>query len=119
MTLDSTPSKPSLWSMEDGSERRITRMKSKLKHWLIVAVIAIVVVILMSSCAKVESAEDSKKTASMFVEVENSFNWSVVYHRDTGVMYVVSCGGYNAGDFTMLVNADGTPMIYKGGDPDA
>jgi hypothetical protein len=37
-----------------------------------------------------------------------------VYQKDTKVMYVISSGTYNHGTFTLLVNADGSPMIYKG-----
>lgn len=59
--------------------------------------------------------EEPKQT-SMFIAIEkNSSNgfW-VVYHRDTKVMYVVSAGGYNTGNFTVLVNPDGSPMIWEG-----
>ena len=35
--------------------------------------------------------------------------------KETGVMYAVSCGVYNNGTFTLLVDADGNPLIYKGG----
>ena len=36
-----------------------------------------------------------------------------MYHKETKVMYAVSSGGFNSGNFTVLVNPDGTPMIYK------
>lgn len=57
------------------------------------------------------TAEEPVK--SMFVEVEHSGMWKVVYQRDTKVMYAVSGGGYSYGTFTLLVNPDGTPMIYE------
>lgn len=47
---------------------------------------------------------------SMFVKVEDGPSWNVYYHSETKVMYVVS----NRGNFTVLVNADGTPMLYEG-----
>jgi hypothetical protein len=50
---------------------------------------------------------------SMFILVESSSLWYVVYHRETKVMYAVSNGYYNMGNFTVLVNADGTPMLYE------
>ena len=52
--------------------------------------------------------------ASMFVEVEDAYGWIVVYHRETKVMYAVSDSAYNYGCFTLLVNADGTPMVWEG-----
>ena len=52
---------------------------------------------------------------SMFITVEYvSENWRVVYHRDTKVMYVISCGSYNRGTFTVMLNPDGTPMTWEG-----
>ena len=63
----------------------------------------------------ISNVEEPKQT-SMFIAIErNSLNgfW-VVYHRDTKVMYAISCGGYNVGNFTLLVNPDGTPMIWDG-----
>lgn len=61
-----------------------------------------------------QSQEDNPQ--SMFVEVERAYSWMVVYHRDTGVMYVVSNGSYNYGSFTLLVDAEGAPLIYRGTD---
>ncbi len=37
----------------------------------------------------------------------------VVYHVKTRVMYAVSEGFCNHGTFTLLVNPDGKPMLYK------
>lgn len=51
---------------------------------------------------------------SMFVILEETMSWCVVYDRETKVMYAVSYGTYNGGTFTMLVNADGTPKLWGG-----
>lgn len=82
--------------------------------------IALIMALVMSLClmagcgtASVESEAKEDANTSMFVEVEESFNWWVVYHRDTKVMYAVSRGGYNCGTFTLLVDADGTPMLWE------
>lgn len=50
----------------------------------------------------------------MFIELESTYNWLIVYHRETKVMYAVSYGHSNIGTFTVLLNADGTPMTYEG-----
>lgn len=50
---------------------------------------------------------------SSFLIVEYGVNYDIVYHKETKVMYIVSDGEYNRGNFTVMVNADGTPMIYK------
>lgn len=52
--------------------------------------------------------------ASMFVLIENTGAWKVVYHNKTKVMYAVSSGSYNQGTFTLLVDRDGNPLLYKG-----
>ena len=59
---------------------------------------------------------EEPKPKSMFVAIETNslYGFWVVYHRDTKVMYVVSDGVYNAGNFTLLVNPDGTPMLWEG-----
>ena len=77
-------------------------------------VIAMIIMLLLSvGCAKVENAE--AKETSRFVQVEIATSWRIVADKETGVMYAVSCGVYNNGTFTLLVDADGNPLIYKGG----
>ena len=50
---------------------------------------------------------------SSFLIVERGVYYYIVYHKETKVMYTVSDGQYNRGNFTVMVNADGTPMVYK------
>lgn len=69
---------------------------------------------LATGCAEVESAQSEPVEVSRFMEVENSWNWRVVVDRETGVMYAVSNGSYNIGTFTLLVDADGKPLIWEG-----
>lgn len=57
---------------------------------------------------------NSEKQNSVFVIIEDTYYWDVVYHRETKVMNVVSFGSHNNTNFTLLVNADGTPMLYEG-----
>jgi len=85
----------------------------------IIAICALILCISLCSCGvKVLRNEDIAESApsniSMFIEIESTSSWKVVYHKDTKVMYVVSWGGYNCGNFTLLVNADGSPMVYGG-----
>lgn len=82
-------------------------MKRKLAYILILSMI------LLSGCTRVESVNDNNKDTSMFVEIEQAGTWEIVYHKETKVMYVVSCGAYNGGTFTLLVDADGKPMLWE------
>jgi len=58
--------------------------------------------------------ENDNEQKSMFSVVEEDYSWLIVRHKETNVMYAVSDGSYNRGVFTLLVNADGTPMVWKG-----
>ena len=71
--------------------------------------------ILFASCdlSTVEK-EPRLDEVSMFVLIEETGVWKVVYHNETKVMYAVSAGGYNMGTFTLLVDRDGKPLLYKG-----
>lgn len=75
----------------------------------------IIVSLLLVGFAKVEKAKPEPINQSRFMEVEHTGAWRIVTDRETGVMYAVSLGAYNIGTFTLLVDADGNPLIYKGG----
>lgn len=51
---------------------------------------------------------------SFFVTVYTDSCYYIVYCKDTRVMYSISDGIYNRGTLTLLVNPDGSPMIYHG-----
>jgi hypothetical protein len=81
------------------------------------SVIFVVLALCLSLCAcggPSVQVEPNISVASMFVEVESNLTWRVVYHRETKVMYVISEGVENHGNFTVLLNADGTPQTWKG-----
>lgn len=85
-------------------------MKRKI---IAMAMLACLLLAGCSNFAKVEDKTESDIEISMFVIVEHTGNWRVVYHRETKVMYAVSDSGYNYGNFTLLVNADGSPMLWE------
>lgn len=58
-----------------------------------------------------EKAEASSN--SRFMRIESNFEWIIYADRETGVMYAVSNGMYNHGTFTLLVDANGDPLIYE------
>ena len=63
--------------------------------------------LLLTGCSKT-----SESDGNTFVTIEDNWGYKIVYHRDTKVMYTISWDTNNRGDFTLLVNADGTPMVY-------
>lgn len=86
-------------------------MKKKL-----LLLLAIIAGIILTVC-NVQYVQDERKSEieeSMFVIVERTMTWNVVYNKTTKVMYAVSNGSYNGGTFTMLCDKDGKPQLWKG-----
>ena len=85
---------------------------------IICALLCIIFTFFLIGCGTIMERVDEKpqRPVSMFVVIEGDGmdSYRVVYHRDTKVMYAVSCGTYNTGNFTVLVNPDGSPMIWNG-----
>ena len=74
--------------------------------------VMILFMLLLTGCDDSQERTNSQKS-NMFVYIQESSDYDIVYHRDTKVMYAISDGSYNHGTFTLLVNPDGTPMLYK------
>lgn len=85
---------------------------------IICALIALVVLVaVLASCSEGAVVEVEGKDAhntSMFIEVERTDYWIVVYHKDTKVMYVISYGMRNSGNFTVMVDRYGFPLVWEG-----
>lgn len=80
---------------------------------LVLAFLLAVAVLTTSGCSD-GMDEEPTDTSKMFTRVETCDTFDVVYDKDTKVMYVISTGYYNGGNFKMLVNADGTPKLWEG-----
>lgn len=86
-----------------------------MKHILII--ITALTILLATGCAKVENEPEQEPVdVSRFERVEYTAVWEIVADRETGVMYAVSRGTYNQGTFTLLVDADGKPLIWDKGE---
>lgn len=83
----------------------------------ILLIITVLTILLATGCAKVENkTEQEPVDVSRFERVEYTAVWEIVVDRETGVMYAVSHGDYNHGTFTVLVDADGKPLIWNKGE---
>lgn len=79
--------------------------------------IIVSIVLMFAGCASTRAeATEVEETGdgNTFVLVDADYYCWVVYHKDTKVMYAVSRSPNNIGIYTLLVNADGTPMIWEG-----
>jgi len=74
----------------------------------------LIVLLMLTACGNpIQNEQESSQAASKFVVLEDAYKWTIVYDKDTNVMYAISNGLYNVGTFTMLVNADGTPKLWE------
>ena len=93
--------------------KTIKRIVAGLAAFLII----LSIVVMFTGCAstRAEATEvDVSNDGDTFVCVDSDYCCWIVYHKDTKVMYAISNGQYNRGTVTLLVNADGTPMIWEG-----
>ena len=89
------------------------RILAGLAAFLIIA--SIVLTFAGCTSIKAEAKEvDDTDDGNTFICVDADYYCWVVYHKDTKVMYAVSRAPNNIGTYTLLVNADGTPMIWEG-----
>lgn len=68
---------------------------------------------LLVGCTEYPGPKEEISRESSFVIVEDGASYYIVYHKDTKVMYTLSTGGYNCGSFCLLMNPDGTPMVWE------
>ena len=85
---------------------------------LLICIVAVLLSCLLCSCKGMATVEkqnaEAEEQKSMFICVEKTEIWKIVYHKETKVMYAVSCGVQNYGTFTLLVDADGKPLLWEG-----
>jgi hypothetical protein len=88
-----------------------------MKHIISLVLVLALVTIVMTGCSGAtvlrEEQLSTENEISQFVIVEENWLWKIVYDTETLCMYAVSYGGHSYGNFTLLVNADGTPRLWK------
>jgi hypothetical protein len=87
-----------------------------MKKIVLMLLVLIIPVFIFTGCTTMESVAPSNETKSisMFVLIEEGDGYKIVYHRDTKVMYTYSTSMYNLGNFTVMVDSEGNPLLYKG-----
>lgn len=105
-----------IFNAEDFSDDDFYRVV-KLIFVIPLVVIAIILCVLLIYFATNVPNSASKlhddNISSRFTKIESSnlhYSFDVVYDNETKVMYTVS----TKGEFTVLINADGTPLLYEG-----
>lgn len=85
-------------------------MDKKIKKIIFSCCIVLGVIFLGGCFNTLDSAE-----TSMFqiIEDNNQLGCKIIYNKKTKVMYSISNGYDNTGTMTILLNPDGTPMLYE------
>lgn len=92
---------------EKNLKSKIKNNIKKIVEFLLIFIISVAILLFLITivCDVYNEIEDN----SSFVCVETTPSWKIVYHKETKVMYVVS----DKSKFTLLVDANGKPMIWK------
>lgn len=81
-------------------------------------VMIMLLTVILSGCGQRTVQKEAKKEQdsynTYFVRISDEYCGDIVYDSRTGVQYWRSNGTYNAGTLTVLLDADGKPLIYKG-----
>lgn len=82
-----------------------------MKKSIIVLFITLMILSL-SACATKTTNKVVKDESSRMIKIEEADTYHIVYDKETHVMYAVSNGGRTYGVFTLLVDANGKPLLY-------
>lgn len=91
---------------------KLNNIKSKFIATVVTIALVIMVLFFVGCCDNTNNSV--KANDDVFVTVSENYDYAVVYDRETKIMYTVSKGSYNMGNFTVLLDVDGTPKLYKG-----
>lgn len=89
---------------------------------MIMALIAVCSVLSACTASGEESSKDQVNEETLYGslvlietnEIKNStLDYSIVYDKETGVMYLFMDMGVGRGGLTVMYNADGTPKLYS------
>ena len=85
------------------------------KTFVIAMVTVFAIGIIIGICMAVKYVKTNKQESSfVLVEQNISQDLKIYYHKDTKVMYVKTCGFSPC--ITVMVDADGKPLLYDGDD---
>lgn len=71
---------------------------------------------ILTGCDERTVEKESSKPSTYFIKISSEFGGDVIYDSRTKVQYWRSNSAYNSGSLTLLVDADGKPLLYKESD---
>lgn len=88
-------------------------MKNRFKLMVVVLIVCIFLTGCVADMKREYNIKNQETNVSMFIVLETGTNYKIVYHQKTKVMYAISTGAYNSGTFTVMLDTDGKPLLYK------
>ena len=80
---------------------------------IIISLLIVLGVIFFGWLLKDITIQDINATDNRFILVHNEDDFKIYYDKKTKVMYLVK-SVYKGGGITLLVDADGKPLLYEG-----
>ena len=86
-----------------------------MKKRILLIILAIAMLVFLCGCSGMDKAENKTNTnlGTRFRIIEEYTFAYVVVDTHTNVEYWLSAGGYNSGNLTLLVDANGDPSIFE------
>lgn len=83
----------------------------RVKRLIIPMIMAVLITVSFTACIHVANVESKvmEDQQSMMITLEQTLLWQIVYHKETKVMYMLRTDG----GVTVMVDADGNPLLYE------
>lgn len=86
----------------------------KILHKLMISILIVIGIMVLGFVFKNISTTTVTSNNDRFVKINSENKFYIVYDIKTKVEYAISNGDYNRGTLTLLVDAEGKPLLYTG-----
>lgn len=80
---------------------------------ILISIVVIILFILLAYTCKDMIILNSNASEDRFVFISKEGSFDIYYDSETKVQYAISNSSYNRGNLTLLVDADGKPLLYQ------
>lgn len=86
----------------------------EIMYKLMISILIVISIMVLGFIFKNISTTEVQSSNDRFVKISNGYYFIIVYDTQTKVEYAISNGNYNCGTVTLLVDAEGKPLLYTG-----
>lgn len=80
-----------------------------MKKVILGILVLVIMLFVLAGCTNESTVDNSR-----FVKINSEEDFDILYDKKTKVEYAMSTGPYNYGTVTLLVDAEGKPLLYEG-----